>query len=184
MTTTQDALFTLGRKGRNLLVTVGGELEYEFAPVNVRRGRELAAAMFGIQVTAFAAMDAGVDPETLPDVEGSATQLVDLVFGEQYARIEDELSDGEATQLLWIVFLWQALGGSYQLAEQAAVDQGKAIAEWQAAVSLSLSMTSTPGSPGDAPPTATGAGTTPPNSSPRSPAASTTSPKPSPPRRR
>lgn len=168
-----DQLITIERRGRRLHATVGGELEYEFAPCPAAEGLKLAAHYLGTVAVALAADDADIDVSA----EENAQAIVDITFGDQAEKIDaDGLTSEEAEGLLWSVFLWKVRGGGYALAELATVDRPKAMERWQGEISLGMSAISKRGDAREA----DGGGNTPPNSSPASPPKKSTR-KPSPP---
>lgn len=156
-----DQLIVLERRGRRLHVTVGGELEYEFAPCPSTEGLRLASLYFGTVATAMAADDANIDVSA----EETAQELVDVVFADQAEKIDaDGLTSEESQGLLWSVFLWKVNGGGFMLADLATEDRPKAMERWQLEASLGMRVIS---KPGDAP-VAPGDGNTLQNSSPQS----------------
>lgn len=139
-------------KGRSLCVTVGGELEFVFAPLSSTDGVQVALNLFGL-LAIGAADDLGVDPTK------SGEALIDLVLGEHKDDVL-ALRAEEVQQVQNAVQLWQATAGGFELAKLAVTNPKAAIERWAFAASLALKLTFSTGEPTK---TTADAGTTPAN---------------------
>lgn len=125
--------------GRKLKVTVGGEEEFIFSPINSQAGLVLALNLFGTMAS-YAAEDLGVDPNQ------AGLALVEATLGEHREAVL-ELRQEEAAQVQTAVQFWQAAGGSFDLAKRSITDPKAVIQEWAFAVSPLLRASLSSGEP-------------------------------------
>ena len=117
-------MIELEERGRRLFVRVGGELDFEFAPITAREGTQLQQEYLSITSSALAD-DAGAD------LDARVEEQCRVVLGDHYDTIEDQLRAEEVSEVFTAVLLWQVNGGGFGLAKKVETDGApKALAAW------------------------------------------------------
>lgn len=149
-------MIELREDARSLVVTVGGDPDYEFrfAPITAPEGANLLFLMMG-SIAGTAAADLS------DDAVNQASDAMSLVLADHHERITTELRDAEVTEIFQAVMFWQIKGGNFELAKLSTSDPKAAWEAWAAAVSPLMKLGS---SNGAAPATSTDAGDTAQNS--------------------